>query len=127
MKVKRIEIGCVLIRNKKRIRWERKLEREYRIMMMKIYLYPFWMARRKIKRLFYLEDQGRYMTVDELLQNKPEIYVRDLGKRFVIINRTLPANDEKREFQVLARKLSVHQVIVVKEYAKACLGQPIPY
>lgn len=127
MEVKFREVGCVLIRDKKRIRWERKLEREYRRMMIKIYLYPFWMARCKIKRLFYLEDQERYMTADELLKNKPEIYVGDLGRRFVIINRTLPKNDKKREFQALARKLSTQQVITIKEYAKACWRQSIPY
>ena len=79
MEVKFREVGCVLIRDKKRIRWERKLEREYRRMMIKIYLYPFWMARCKIKRLFYLEDQERYMTADELLKNKPEIYATSLS------------------------------------------------
>ena len=120
VKIELKPFGCVLIRDEKRIRWERKLEREYRIMMIKIYLYPFWKARQRIKQLFYLKDQKRYMTADELLKNKPEIEVEVIDNRFLILNTSLPEDSKDREFRVLKRKLSKLQAAVLTDYAKAC-------
>ena len=115
-----LPVGCVLIRDEKRIRMEKEMLREYRRMKIKIQFYPFWKARQRIKQLFYLKDQKRYMTADELLKNKPEIEVEVVDNRFLITFKTLPMRSKERYFHVFMRKLSKLQVSVLAGYAETC-------
>ena len=120
LKIELKPFGCVLIRDEKRIRMEKEMLREYGKMKIKIQFYPFWKARQRIKQLFYLKDQKRYMTADELLKNKPEIEVEVVDNRFLITFKTLPMRSKERYFHVLMRKLSKLQVSVLAGYAEAC-------
>lgn len=81
--------------------------------MLKRQLYPFWMARQRINRWFFLPEERRYVNRDEFLQMN--FYVEDLGDRYLIIDKN------GFEFQVLYRKLTTQQNQLLKFLSAICL------
>ncbi len=80
--------------------------------MLRRQLYPFWIARQRINRWFFLPEERRYVNRDEFLQMN--FYVEDLGDRYRIINNRF-------EFQVLYRKLTTQQNQLLKRLSAICL------
>lgn len=94
------------------VRRIKKSFRRQRWAMLKRQLYPFWMARQRINRWFFLPEERRYVNRDEFLQMN--FYVEDLGDRYRIINNEF-------EFQVLYRKLTTQQNQLLKCLSAICL------
>lgn len=81
--------------------------------MLRRQLYPFWIARQRINRWFFLPEERRYVNRDEFLQMN--FYVENLGDQYLIIDKN------GFEFQVLYRKLTTQQNQLLKCLSKICL------